>query len=208
MAIQGTEMKAHISSAVMLSCLLLIALPALGSTATLQDEVDSAPASDNNSRSFTVGIEDVLNIIIWNEPELSGTVKVRPDGIITIPLIHDIHVDGLTPEEIRQQITTKLSQFVRDPNVTVVVDEINSYRIYFIGEVGTKGAVQLYRPMRILQAIAMAGGPTDFSKNVIILLREEYGVEKRVQIDYKKLLAGDPQQENLYLRPGDTLIFK
>ena len=201
-------MKAHVGTAVMGSCLLLIALLALGSAATAEDEIGSPPASHNQSRSFTVGIEDVLNIIIWDEPELSGTAKVRPDGIITIPLIHDIKVDGLTPEEIRQQITTKLSQFVRDPDVTVVVEEINSHRIYFIGEVSTKGAVQLYRPMRVLQAIAMAGGPTDFAKNAIVLLREEYGVEKRIQIDYKKLLAGDPEQENIYLKPGDTLIFK
>ena len=105
-------------------------------------------------------------------------------------------------------ITSKLGDFVRDPNVTVIVEEINSFRVYFLGEVQTPGALLFYRPIRVLQAISMAGGPTEFSKGGVTVLREEYGVEKRIQIDYKKLLTGAPGQENIYLKPGDTVIFK
>lgn len=165
-------------------------------------------AKDTSAGEYTIGIEDVLRIVVWNEPELSGPVKVRPDGMITLPLVHDVKADGLTPEEVRTLLTQRLSTFIRDPDVTVIVDTINSYRIYLIGEVNTPGSLNLYRPLRVLQAVAMAGGPTEFSKKIIVLLREEYGVEKRIEIDYRKLLAGDPEQENLYLRPGDTLIFK
>lgn len=157
---------------------------------------------------FAIGVEDQLRIIVWGEPELSLTVSVRPDGKITVPLIHDVEAAGETPEELRLVITERLGKFIRSPNVTVIVEQINSFRVFFLGEVETRGVQQLNRPTRVLQAIAMAGGPTAFSKNVITLLREERGVEKRIPIDYKKLLAGDRGQENLYLRPGDTLIFK
>ena len=157
---------------------------------------------------FTIGIEDRLSIVVWGEPELSLEVMVRPDGKITIPLVHDIDVDGLTPDEVGATIAERLGRYVREPNVTVIVKEIKSFKVFFVGEVNTKGALQFLRPIRVLQAVAMAGGPTDFSKKEIVLLREELGVEKRIPIDYKKLLAGDPSQENIYLRPGDTLIFR
>jgi polysaccharide export outer membrane protein len=181
----------------------------LGSAVVVFAQSTEQPESSVvDARPFTIGIEDQLRVVVWGEPDLSVTTKVRPDGKITIPLIQDIDVDGKTPEEIRLAIASRLSDFVRDPNVTVMVEQINSFRIYFIGEVNTKGAVQLYRPTRVLQAIAMAGGPTEFSSKNITLLREEYGFEKRIQIDYKKLLAGTGGQENIYLKPGDTLIFK
>lgn len=166
------------------------------------------PPSRTDGTPFTIGIEDKLSIVVWGEPDLSLDVMVRPDGKITIPLVHDVDVDGLTPDEVRSTIAERLGRYVRDPNVTVIVKEINSFKVFFVGEVNTQGALQFLRPIRILQAVAMAGGPTEFSKKEITLLREELGVEKRIPIDYKKLLAGDPTQENLHLRPGDTLIFR
>ena len=166
---------------------------------------DAAP---ERHPAFTIGIEDKLSIVVWGEPGLSMEVTVRPDGKITIPLVHDVDVDGLTPDQVCATLTERLGQFVRDPNVTVIVQEINSFRVFFVGEVTTKGAIKFVRPIRVLQAVAMAGGPTEFSKKEITLLREEFGVEKRISIDYRKLLAGDPAQENIPLRPGDTLIFK
>ena len=168
----------------------------------------AAPAEAHARADFTIGVEDQLRIVVWGEPELSLTVVVRPDGKITIPLIHDVLVDGLTPEEVRLAVTNQLGGFVRDPNVTVIVEKINSFKVFFVGEVKTPGVLQLFRPTRVLQAVAMAGGPTEFSKKDVTLLREEYGGEKRIPIDDKKLVAGDPSQENIYLRPGDTLVFK
>ena len=190
-------------------CAIAISILILATLATWSQEPD--PGDDKDAvdrRDFTIGIEDQLRIVVWGEPELSLAVVVRPDGKVTIPLVHDVDVQGLTPEEVRIAITKGLSQFVRDPNVTVIVEKINSFKVFFVGEVKTPGVLQLFRPTRVLQAVAMAGGPTEFSKKEVTLLREEFGMERRIPIDYRKLLAGDPSQENLYLRPGDTLVFK
>ena len=188
------------SVAVAATVLLLAIAPALA-----QGE---EPTRESARQAFTIGIEDQLRIQVWGEPDLSLTVTVRPDGKITIPIVNDIVADGLTPDELRAEITDKLANFVRNPNVTVIVERINSFKVFFIGEVATPGALLFLRPMRVLQAVAMAGGPSQFSKKEIVLIREEFGVEKRIPIDYKKLLAGEPEQENLFLRPGDTLVFK
>ena len=93
-----------------------------------------------------------------------------------------------------------------NPNVSVIVDEINSYTVYFLGEVGNQGPLRFYRPTRLLQALAAAGGLTEFSKKRITLLREQGGVERRFEIDYKQLISGAPGQENLFLLSGDTLL--
>ena len=165
-------------------------------------------ASDEPERpSYVIGIEDVLGLVVWDEPELTLDVQVRPDGKITVPLLNDIYVVGLTPEHLGVLLTERLGVFVTDPSVTVIVRDIKSYKVYFLGEVASQGAVTFKRPTRILQGIATAGGLTQFSKKEITLLREVGGVEKRFQIDYKKLVAGDPTQENLLLLPDDTLLF-
>jgi polysaccharide export outer membrane protein len=185
-----------------LGAAFLGAMPAVSGEGPIADET---PPRD----AFVIGVEDQLSIVVWNEPELSKQVKVRPDGRVSLPLIQDVEVVGRTPEQVRILLTEKLKAVaLRDPIVTVIVDQINSFRVYFLGEVTTQGAMQFYRPIRILQAVAEAGGPTQYSKKQITLVREEFGLERRMEIDYKKLLEGATGQENLYLRPGDTLIFK
>ena len=169
---------------------------------------EEAPGSDQPLSEYRVGIDDVLKVVVWGETALTQeALKVRPDGAITMPLVNDIRVVGLTPMQIRDLLAEKLAQFVRDPNVTVIVVEINSFRIYFLGEVTLQGAQTFSRPPRLLQAIAAAGGLTQFAKKEVVLLRQEGGTETRHAINYKLLVAGDPRQENVWLRPGDTLIF-
>jgi len=165
-----------------------------------------AVAADQDA-DYVIGVEDLLQIFVWNEPDLSLRVIVRPDGKITVPLVNDIKVAGLTTDQVRSKITEALSVYIRQPNVTVIVQEINSYRVYFLGEINRQGAMQFYRPIRLLQAIAAAGGLTEYAKKEVVLLREQGSTERRIPIDYKRLLAGDPGQENLWLEPGDTLIF-
>jgi polysaccharide export outer membrane protein len=159
-------------------------------------------------KDYVVGIEDKLRLYVFGEEDLSLTVTVRPDGKITMPLINDIAVAGHTPDEIRREIQRRLTEgrIVVDPNVSVIVDEINSYRVYFLGEVQDQGPLLFHRPTRLLQGIAAAGGLTEFSKKRITLLREQGGVERRIEIDYKQLISGAPGQENLFLLPGDTLL--
>jgi polysaccharide export outer membrane protein len=186
-------------------CLLTLLL---ATPLAAQDLAAAAKSADQALDEYRIGIEDVLRVAVWGEPGLSiEALKVRPDGKITVPLVNDIHVVGLTPLEVKELITGKLGEFIREPNVTVIVQQINSFRIYFLGEVTTQGAINFTRPPRLLQAVAAAGGLTQFSKKEIVLLRQQGGVEKRYPINYKQLLAGDPRQENLWLQPGDTLLF-
>jgi polysaccharide export outer membrane protein len=179
-----------------------LALVLLGAAAAAAAE-ETAPDA---SRDYVVGIEDRLRVVVWGEPDLSLLVSVRPDGKITLPLVNDIHVAGLTPEQIRQQIAGRLAEYVRAPNVTVIVEEINSFRVYFLGEINDQGVVLLRQPTRLLQALASAGGLTEFSKKRITLLRQQDGTEKRVEIDYKQLATGEPGEQNIYLKPGDTVL--
>lgn len=167
----------------------------------------SAKQDPSGREAYRIGIEDTLRIFVWGEPDLSGIFRVLPDGSISLPLVHDITVQGLTTLEVRKVVRDALSAFINDPNVTVIVEAINSYRVYFLGEVVRQGAIQFYRPTRLMQAIAAAGGLTEFAKKEITLVRESGAAEKRFRIDYKRLINGDPGQENVYLEPGDTLIF-
>jgi polysaccharide export outer membrane protein len=182
--------------------LVVLSLPLLVGA----DSSDTAgtPAA---GQDFRIGVEDEVRIFVWGEAELSGRFRVRPDGKITVPLVQDIAVAGLTTEEVRVKVRDALTKYIRDPNVTVIVETINSYRVYFLGEINRQGPVQFYRPTRIIQGIAAAGGLTQFAKKEITLIREEGGVEQRLGIDYKRLVGNDPAQENFYLEPGDTLIF-
>jgi len=184
-----------------LTCLICLVLGGV-----LSAETNDKPAPVQ-SLDYVIGVEDVLSVVVWGEPELSRPVKVRPDGRITVPLVDDLHVVGMTPIAVKELIRDRLAEFIRDPNVTVIVDQINSFRVYFVGEVNMQGAKNFTHPPRLLQAIAAAGGLSQFSKKEVVLLRQRAGVETRIIVNYKRLVAGDPGQENLFLEPGDTLIF-
>ena len=185
---------------------LIAALVSVFSTLCAQDvRIDDDGAG---AGSYVIGVEDVLNIVTWGEPELSKVVKVRPDGWITLPLVNEIKVAGLTPSEVRVRLNEGMKNYIRDPNVSVMVQEINHFRVFFLGEVKSQGPIQFYGPTRLLQAVSTAGGLTQFSSKRITVLRQENGYEKRIEVDYKKLWAGDPGQENIYLQPGDTLLAK
>lgn len=184
---------------------LLAGMTVLAVLWSLATSERAQPAS-GAGKEYVVGIEDVLRIAVWGEPHLNLTVRVRPDGRISMPLVNDVVVVGQTPDEIRQVLAKKLSQFIKEPNVTVIVEEINSFRVYVLGEVNRQGALNFYRPIRLLQALAAAGGLTPYAKKEIILVREREAGEQRIPVDYKRLLSGESSQENFFLQPGDTLI--
>jgi len=158
------------------------------------------------SPDYTIGVEDVLFVSVWGEKDLSVSVTVRPDGKITLPLVNDIQVRDLTPDQVRQLVASRLAGFIKDPNVSVAVQQINSFRVFVLGEVNKQGPVNFNRPTRLLQALAAAGGFTNFAKKRITLIREAGGTETRVRFDYKRLVAAEGSQENAYLKPGDTLV--
>jgi polysaccharide export outer membrane protein len=157
--------------------------------------------------SFTIGPEDVLGVIVWREADVSGDVMVRPDGMITLPLIRDIRAAGLTPQELADRVQTALSEFVTDASVTIVVRQMNSRKVFITGEVARPGAYPLVSSMTVMQLIAVAGGLTEFAEGKrISVMRVEAGQTKTLQFDYKNVSNGKKPAQNIVLRPGDTVV--
>lgn len=169
------------------------------------NESIAVPATDDPA--YVIGADDVLDINAWKEPEITRTVPVRPDGKISVPLINDIQAAGLTPTQLGMTITEKLKKYLVDPQVTVIVRAINSRRIYIMGEVGRPGMFQLLPDMTILQALSGAGGFTQFANiKGIYLLRTEGGKQIKYPFNYKEVVKGQRPEQNMVLKPGDTII--
>ena len=155
---------------------------------------------------YVIGVEDVLSISVWKEPDLTKNVNVRPDGKITFPLVGDLQAAGKTPKQLSQVLTESLARLIKEPIVTVIVEQINNFKIYMIGEIGAQGELTLKRRTRLLQAIAMAGGLSPYASKNIVIVRDEAGREVRTEIDYRKVISGERPELNIYLKPGDTII--
>jgi polysaccharide export outer membrane protein len=148
----------------------------------------------------------VLTVTVWKEPTLSGSILVRPDGMISLSLLGDVQASGMSPTQLADQISTKLKKYIQDPNVSVVVSQIHSKVVYMLGEVSKKGPVEMAPGMTLLEAISSAGGLTDFAnKKKIYILRTESGSQQRIPVRYKEALKGDGTL-NLPLKPGDTIV--
>ena len=193
------------STAAFLWLLVMVAAPAIA--AAQEGAAAPAPAAAPAADEYVLGIEDKLSISVWKEADLSKTVVVRPDGKITFPLVGDIQAAGHTARQITDEVTRALTRFIKEPVVTVVVEEINSFKVFVIGEVATQGALNLRRRTRLLEAIAQAGGLTTYAdKSNVVLLRNEDGKETRTRIDYRKVLSGEKPELNVFLKPGDTIL--
>lgn len=168
----------------------------------------AAPAaSATNDPGYIIGPNDMLQISVWKEPELSGSVPVRPDGKISIPLVDDVQAAGLTAMGLSDQIAQKLKKFVTDPHVTVIVTAINSRQIFVLGEVVRPGGFPLLPDMNVLQAISEAGGLTQFAHGKkIYVLRTEAGKQVKYPFNYGKVLKGESAEQNVTLKSGDTVV--
>jgi polysaccharide export outer membrane protein len=155
--------------------------------------------------TYVIGVEDELQIAVWREPELSTVVVVRPDGMITLPLVNDVKAVGLKTEELQNVLMDKLKNFVNEPQVTVIVRAIRSRKVYLVGEVGHQGTFPLNGDMTALELLAAAGGVGPFAKaDSIYILREQNGKKIRIPFHYKKAVAG--KSENVTLQPGDLVV--
>jgi len=157
---------------------------------------------------YVIGDGDTLQISVWKEPEASvPTAVVRPDGKITVPLIKEVEVAGLTPPQAEKTITERLAKFIVDPNVTVVVATINSKKIYVIGAARKEGPLPYTYGMTVMQALSEAGGLTDYAKRKkIYILRTESGREYRLDFNYDDVVKGESMEQNILLLPGDTVV--
>ena len=159
--------------------------------------------ADNDK--YVIGPEDVLDIFVWKEESLTKTVPVRIDGKISLPLLDDIQAAGLTPLQLKEELTTKLKGFVDNPTVTVTVIEANSYRVFISGEVKTLGIVRIRSEITLVKLIIMAGGFTEWAnKRKILVITTEDGKEKRTTVNYNKIIDGDIP--DIVIKHGDTVI--
>lgn len=159
------------------------------------------------AEEYALGAEDSVEIHVWKNPDLSRTVTVRPDGKISLPLIGDVQAAGLTATQLAESVTEKLKVYYKEPaQVTVIVNPVNSYTIYMLGEIRNQGRQQVRSGTTFLQAVSLAGGFTQFASTNRIVLRRRGndGREIAIPIRYKDVLAGT--QPNLVLKPGDTIV--
>ncbi len=180
--------------------------------ATAQQPAAPAPAPTlppgvTAPTGYLIGSDDVLSIVFWRDKDMSADVNVRPDGMISLPLINDVAAAGLTPEQLRVAITQAAAKYVEDPTVTVVVKQINSRRVYITGQVSKPGPYALLTPTTVLQLIAIAGGVAEYAdiKNITIM-RTENGQPKSFVFNYEEVKKRKKLEQNIELRPGDTVI--
>ncbi len=158
--------------------------------------------------TYVIGVGDVLEVNVWKEGELSKTVGVRPDGMITLPLIGEIKATGLTPVQLQAQITTALSKEMSDPQVVVMVGAVNSLSFNIMGQVYKPGYFPLSRPITILDAIALSGGFRDFAKQkkIYILRTAPDGTQEKIHFNYKQVIKGQKMSQNIMVEPRDTIV--
>ena len=170
---------------------------------TRDPEREAIPVDDE----YIIGPADVLDIQVWREPNLSRIIPVRPDGKITLPLLNDVQAAGLTPLELKTEIEKGLAKFVESPTASVAVQEINSKGIFILGQVNAPGQYPLQRGLTVLQALSLAGGLAEWADSGnIVILRSEGEKQTRIEFNYKRVSKGKDLEENIVLRPGDTII--
>jgi polysaccharide export outer membrane protein len=185
------------------------ASPASDKTAsdkTASDKATNAASTSQAGPEYVIGPEDALHIAVWKEADLTASLPVRPDGKISLPLLDDVQAAGLTPKQLADSITEKLKKYLADPRVTVVVTQINSKRIYLVGEVMHVGATPMLPNMTVLQALSSAGLNQFANTKRIYVLRTANGKQQKLPVNYRKLVKGEQIEQNYLLQPGDTIV--
>ena len=170
-------------------------------------QAPAPPKAATDDPDYVIGADDILDISVWKEPDITRRVPVRTDGKISLPLLNDLQAAGLTPMKLQAQVTEKLKKFLTEQQVTVTVMATNSRRVYIMGEVGRPGPIALLANMTVLQAITTAGGLSQFGNgSKIRILRTESGKQVVFSFNYKEVLAGKNADQNIILKPGDSIV--
>jgi polysaccharide export outer membrane protein len=212
-------MKARFISGIVLLLLLSVGTWAQDNANAKQEEKPAAASASQSKEpapskepasvagpDYVIGADDNLHISVWKEPELTNTLPVRPDGKISMPLLDDVQAAGLTPMQLASSLTEKLKKYLADPRVTVVVTQMNSQRVYVLGEVIHTGAMALLPDMTVLQALATAGFTQFANTKGIYILRTSNGKQQKLPFNYKQVVKGDDMAQNVSLKPGDTIV--
>jgi len=198
--------------AVLLVGVVLIGV--LVSSTSAQNATPTAPAGDAatavekpHDDSFVIGNDDVLAINVWKEPDISRSIPVRSDGKISLPLVGEVQAAGLTPLKLEKDIAERLKSYISEPEVTVIVQQVNSQKFNILGQVSRPGSYVIANSPTVLDAIALAGGFRDFAKKKsIYVLRHGAGGEVRLPFNYKEVSQGKNMAQNIKLQPGDIII--
>jgi polysaccharide biosynthesis/export protein len=176
-----------------------------GSPSTSGNKSASATPHDD---SFVIGNDDVLSINVWKEPDISRSIPVRSDGKISLPLAGEVQAAGLTPLKLEQEIANKLQSYISQPEVTVMVQQINSEKFNVLGQVAHPGTFVLSNSPTVLDAIALAGGFRDFAKQkaIYILRQNADGSQVRIPFNYKQVVKGENPAQNIRLQARDTVV--
>jgi polysaccharide export outer membrane protein len=186
----------------LLVLLVSITLAPVTSAQTLE-----TPRAASATPLYVIQPNDVLRIFVFNHTELSGQTRVRPDGRISLPLVQDIQAAGRNPMELKQQLEERLKEFIETASVTVIVDSIESYRIFVTGLVAKPGAIMSERPITVLQALALAGGHTELAKPSEITIVRSIGERSTIfRFNYPEFLRGENFNQNMLLKSGDTVV--
>ena len=194
-------------AAIVRGAVMAIAVAVPVASAAVAQEQGSEPSLPKPPADYVVGAGDVLGVVFWRERELTADVVVRPDGKISLPLMNDVEVAGLTPDQVRERVVGRAKEFVEDPNATVIVKQINSRWVYVTGQVGKPGPYPLTGPTTVLQLIATAGGVLEYAdtKNIIVM-RNENGKPSYFRFNYKDVVRQRNLKQNIALKPGDTVV--
>jgi polysaccharide biosynthesis/export protein len=179
-------------------------VPPTSLTTNAENPVSGKPHDD----TFVIGATDVLAVNVWKEPDISRSVPVRSDGKISLPLAGELQAAGLTPLKLERDIASKLQNYISEPEVTVIVQQINSQKFNVLGQVARPGSFPLSSSSTVLDAIALAGGFRDFArqKSIYVLRRNPNGTESRLPFNYKQVIKGDKPAQNITLQPNDTIV--
>jgi len=198
-------------------CVLALLICAFASTALWGQAATSGkseitPTADTAAKphdaTYVIGSSDTLAINVWKEPDVSRTVPVRSDGKISLPLAGEIQAAGRTPLALEQEIASKLKSYISEPEVTVMVQQINSQKFNILGQVARPGSFPLTSSTTVLDAIAVAGGFRDFAKqkSIYVLRQNPDGTQSRLPFNYKNVVKGKDAAQNIKLQPGDTIV--
>jgi len=208
---KGSNMRRNQVRSVVLSfCLLYI--PMLVAEVVQSGSTNDAPNSAEPVKAsatpyYIVQPNDLLEIYIWKDASLTRKVIVRPDGRISFPLVQDMQAAGLTPEAIKQEIEKKLKEYIEVPNVTVIVEAIQSYKVFVTGKVAKPGAIMVEKPITVLQALALAGGFLDFANPAEMVIIRNTGEDNILfRFNYPEAIKGKNFNQNMLLKSGDVII--
>jgi polysaccharide biosynthesis/export protein len=179
-----------------------------GSNQPASDASVSTPTGKAHDDSYVIGDDDVLAINVWKEPEVSRTVPVRSDGRISLPLAGEVQARGETPLQLEQELASKLKNYISEPEVTVIVEQVKSQKFNILGQISRPGEYPLTNSMTVLDAIAVAGGFRDFAKqkSIYVLRQNTGGDQSRIPFNYKAVIKGKNSAQNIRLQPRDTIV--